>query len=226
MTTVHRVRTAFATVAIVLAGPTTAWAGMPRVTTALNEVAAQRIEVVSFFLVVLLLAAAGVRWLWNGLTADSPRLPRLGYGRAIGMVVIWGAVFVLVLAMISGARELMTPGAWKPDGATYKLSDDAKSGALAPVGPTEDERRRKLDDLRVALWTFAAANDGSLPSDQAIPTVPETSWRTPHPSGMRYLYIPGDTTDPTGSPRRWWPMSRNCSANTALPCSPMAKSAG
>ena len=60
------------TVAVLLAGPTPAWAGMPRVTAVLTEVAAQRVEVISFFLVVLLLAAAGVRWLWNGLTADFP----------------------------------------------------------------------------------------------------------------------------------------------------------
>ena len=192
-----------AAVAVVLAGPAFAWAGMPRVTTVLNEVAAQRVEVISFFLVVLLLAAAGVRWLWNGLTADFPRLPRLGYGRALGVVVVWGAAFVLVLAMISGARELMTPGAWKPDGVTYKLADGTMSTAPEPppAGPSEDQRRRKLDDLRVVLWTHAAAHEGSFPADMMVPTIPESLWQTPHPSGMRYLYVPGGTTDPTG-PRR------------------------
>ena len=38
--------------------------------------------------------------------------------------VVWGSLFVLVLTMISGARELMTPGAWKKDGITYVLEDE------------------------------------------------------------------------------------------------------
>ena len=32
----------------------------------------------------------------------------------------------VVLAMISGARELMTPGAWEKHGATYRLKEEAK----------------------------------------------------------------------------------------------------
>ena len=76
----------------------------------------------SFFLMVLLVSAALVRWVWNGLRpATAARLPRLSYGKAVGVVVLWGLLFSVVLAMISGARELMTPGAWERDGATYKL---------------------------------------------------------------------------------------------------------
>jgi len=51
-------------------------------------------------------------------------LPRLSFGRALAGVILWGLLFFIVLTMISGARELMTPGAWKKDGATYKLADD------------------------------------------------------------------------------------------------------
>ena len=36
-------------------------------------------------------------------------------------VVLWGLLFMLVLTMISGARELLTPGAWEKKGATYQL---------------------------------------------------------------------------------------------------------
>jgi hypothetical protein len=79
--------------------------------TGLNEVARQRLEVVSFFLLGLLACAAVIRSLWNGLRKDFPILPRLSYARALGMIVLWGLLFVLVLTMITGASELMTPGA-------------------------------------------------------------------------------------------------------------------
>ncbi len=42
------------------------------------------------------------------------------------MVVLWGLLFTVVLAMISGARELMTPGAWEKQGATYRLKEGGK----------------------------------------------------------------------------------------------------
>jgi hypothetical protein len=103
------------------AGP--AYAGMPA-PFVLTDLARQRVEVISFFVVALLLAAGAIQSLWNMLRRDFTRLPRLGYGRALGVVVLWGLLFVVVLAMISGARELMTPGAWQRDGATYRLADD------------------------------------------------------------------------------------------------------
>jgi hypothetical protein len=52
---------------------------------------------------------------------DFVRLPVLTFGRALALVTLLGFLFVLVLTMISGARELMTPGAWVKDGLKYKL---------------------------------------------------------------------------------------------------------
>jgi hypothetical protein len=179
----------------------TLFAGMPS-PSVLTEPAKLRLEVISFFLVALLLSAVVIRWLWNGLARDFPRLPRLSHGRALGLVAIWGAAFVLVLTMISGARELMTPGAWQRDGATYKLADaDAPppvSREVQPSGPSEDDRRRKLDDLRLALWAYAATHGGTFPPTPDEPGVPAEKWQTPHASGMRYLYVPGRKLDPTG----------------------------
>ena len=50
-----------------------------------------------------------------------PNLPKLNFWRALGLTVLWGLLFMVVLTMISGGRELMTPGAWDRQGATYKL---------------------------------------------------------------------------------------------------------
>lgn len=108
---------------LLLARP--AAAGMPAPYT-MNDLARLRIETISFFLMALLASAAVIRWIWNGLRrggggGSASRLPHLSYAKALGVVVLWGLLFSVVLAMISGARELMTPGAWDRDGATYKL---------------------------------------------------------------------------------------------------------
>ena len=63
-----------------LVWPSPVLAGMPSVQ--LSDWAVLRVQTISFFLVILLLAAAVVRWLWNLLAAGFPRLPRLTYRRA------------------------------------------------------------------------------------------------------------------------------------------------
>jgi hypothetical protein len=107
---------------LLLAWPTAAWAGMspPPV---LTEVARARLQSLSFFLVLFFVAAGVVMLLWNALRRDWTWMPRLTYRKALGVVALWGLLFVLVLAMISGARELLTPGAWERSGAQYRLSD-------------------------------------------------------------------------------------------------------
>ena len=96
-------------------------AGMPSFT--LSDVAKLRLDSISFFLACLLLSAWGVKALWNSLAHDFPRLPRMSYFRALSVITLWGFLFVLVLTMISGARELLTPGAWEKQDVTYKLKD-------------------------------------------------------------------------------------------------------
>src|SRR5579884_3207954 len=69
----------------------------------LNESAEARIQAISFFLAGLLLATAAVQVLWNLLRRDFPRMPRLTFGKALAGVLLWGTLFILVLAMVAGA---------------------------------------------------------------------------------------------------------------------------
>jgi hypothetical protein len=85
----------------------------------------------SFFVACLLLSAWGVKGLWNSLRRDLIWLPTIGYRGALGLVILWGFLFVIVLTMISGARELMTPGAWKKQGWTYKLAESSPADDTA-----------------------------------------------------------------------------------------------
>ncbi len=90
----------------------------------LKEEPHQRLQVISFFLLGIGLSSLGVMASWNFLARDFRSLPRLSFSKAISLVVLCGLLFVVVLTMISGARELMTPGAWKKSGITYTLDDD------------------------------------------------------------------------------------------------------
>lgn len=111
-----------------------AWAGMaapllediPRYLT-LTNIARLRLHAVSFFAGCLFGIAWAIQAVWNSLARDFPRLPRISYARSLGLMGLWGLLFLLVLTMISGARELMTPGAWKKNGLTYQLAEPAQS---------------------------------------------------------------------------------------------------
>ena len=179
-----------------------AHAGMPSI--ALSDLARMRVQSISFFLTCFLACSWVVQRLWNSLRADFPRLPRLSYGRANGLVALWGLLFLLVLTMISGARELMTPGAWKKEGLTYTLAE-AKPVVIATVLPREAERRASLERLRIALWTYARSHEGRFPPDADAPEVPEEAWRVPDPSGIRYIYRGGLVADRGESPLAYEP---------------------
>ncbi len=114
---------------VVALWPATAWAGMPSF---VPDESTRRIiiterglrfEEIGFFVVVLLLAALVVRWLWNRLAVDFPRLPRLSYGKSLGVVILWGLLFLVVLTMIAAAREMMTPGVWQRQGLLYRIPE-------------------------------------------------------------------------------------------------------
>lgn len=188
-----RLQAAVAVIAGVFCQPALAFAGMPMLT--LNEVARMRLQTISFFLLGFLLSAWFIQLLWNRLRTDFTRLPRLSYGKALGIVVLWGFLFVLVLTMISGARELLTPGAWEKQGATYRLASQASNAGDAAL---EEKRQRQLEQLRTALWSYAQAHAGRFPPHRADPWVPPALWEVPDPSGLYYLYVP----DPTASQAR------------------------
>ena len=185
---------------IVLGQADVARAGMPSIT--LTDLARMRFQTISFFLLGVLACAWAVQRLWNSLGRDFPRLPRLSFGKALGVVTLWGLLFVLVLTMISGARELMTPGAWEKDGYTYQL---AEAQPAATADQHEAERRQALDRLRIALWTYARSHGGRFPPDDDEPDIPEEAWRVPDPSGMTYRYVGGLDADEGHAPLAYEP---------------------
>lgn len=161
--------------------------GDDSVITRLSDFGVLRVQTLSFFFVVFLLSAFALQRLWNRLQRDFPRLPRLTFGKAAGVVVLWSLLLFIVLTMISGARELMTPGAWRKQGWTYKLAEDTK--APAPVD-RDTERRQHMEKLRIALFDFAVFHQGKFPTNDEISTIPDKLWEIPGAPGMRYYYVP------------------------------------
>jgi hypothetical protein len=177
-----------------LAGPAVAlWAGAAhagmRPHPQLTDLGKFRLDVISFFAVAILALALLVKFAWNALARDFAAMPRLSYGKSVGVVLLWGLLFVVVLAMISGARELMTPGAWqrREDGG-YRL-------AGAQADPLEFARRRKLERLRDALWAYAKGHDGAFPPSELVPDVSPEAWESIHPSGANFVYVSGHKAD-------------------------------
>ena len=166
-------------------------AGMPTVT--LTDLAALRVQTISFFLGGLLLAAWGLKAVWNELRRDFPNWPRLTYRAAVGATLVWGLLFLLVLTMIAGARELLTPGAWKRDGLTSKLDDTPANATAAPPNGLLVERRSHLEALGRALLADAAAHGDRFPQRKEAERIDDALWRLPQRPASFYRYL-GDAT--------------------------------
>jgi hypothetical protein len=157
------------------------FAGMPTIN--LTDVARMRLENISFFVAGFFISALLIKLVWNYLASDWTFLPRLSYCKALGIVALWGLLFVLVLTMISGARELMTPGAWEKKGFVHQLVNDRAKQM--------QERKERLGALKDALWKYADAHDNKFPSEKSDPALPASIWDVPHPSEAKYLYVGG-----------------------------------
>ena len=187
-------------IAAFLLVPKTALAGMP--VFMLADLVALRLQTISFFLLVILLVGFALQRLWNRLHQDFPSLPRLSYRGALCFVLLWGLAFQLVLTMISGARELMTPGAWERDRATYKLR---QTRSASEEDQLHVARHQKLERLRAALWQHAEQNNGRFPPDDFGPEIAEDLWLVLDPARLHFVYLGGSVADVSRAPLAFEP---------------------
>jgi hypothetical protein len=172
-------------------------AGMPTVT--FSDLAQARLQTISFFLLGFLASAFLVRLLWNRLQRDVVWLPRISYRTALAGTTLWGLLFLLILTMISGARELLTPGAWERQGSNHRLAapGDSATQLVDPEAgtPGRAERQSKLKDLRTLLWAAAMANGRRLPATREGAGLPEDAWQQPGRIRVQYGYRGGELGD-------------------------------
>jgi len=147
----------------------------------LSDVVRLRLEDISFFTFVLLLAALGIRFLWNYLARDFTWLPRLNYWKSLCLTILLGLLMLLILMIIAGARELLTPGAWARQGSHYRPND---------LGNPE-LRQQSLESLRAALILYAQSHQGQFPPHEFVPEIPAKIWQAPDSAGTRYVYLSG-----------------------------------
>ncbi|QDT88498.1 hypothetical protein [Gimesia algae] len=168
-------------------------AGMPGASIDLTEIAQLRLQSISFFLLLFLLSAWGLKKLWNMLARDFPKLPVITFKAALAGTFLWGLMFLFVLTMISGARELLTPGAWEKDGRTYRLTDsESEQETKAAAAALLKERRSKLAELRSALFMHVATHDGSYPAKIEDASFADEFWMQPGDVNVKYGYVPGE----------------------------------
>lgn len=156
-------------------------AGMTVIT--LTDMARVRLDALSFFIFLYLIISWLVKLLWNHLAKSFPALPVLDYRRALGLVFLSGLLFYVVLTMISGARELLTPGAWEKQGVGYRL----REGGTAAV--TKEDRRQSLRELQAAIWAYAASHQGEAPGGPLAGGIEPQLWK--FSGGGLYCLMPG-----------------------------------
>ncbi|WP_265594477.1 hypothetical protein [Haloferula sp. BvORR071] len=144
-------------------------AGMTVIT--LTDIARARLDALSFFLFAYLFISWLVKLLWNYLGKTFTALPKLNYRRALGLVFLSGMMFYVVLTMISGAREVMTPGAWEKQGIGYRT----REGGVAYLG--KDERRSALRELQEAIWAYAKQHGGKAPPGPLVEGITPELWQ-------------------------------------------------
>lgn len=160
-----------------------AHAGMPSVV--LTDIAKQRLSTISFFLFIYLLASYGIFYLWNWVQTDFPQIPKLTLKKSMGLVLIWGLAFHLLLVIIAGTRELMTPKAWEKAGIVHQLAPDRFQQNM-------EMRQRNLAILKQQVWQLAEKNQGEFPSKKELLAI------SPHilleaTGKLNYNYIEGLT---------------------------------
>ena len=172
--------------------PRVALAGMLSIT--FSDVARLRLQTISFFLVGLLLSAVVIMAIWNSLRRDFSFLPRLSFPKALGLTLLWGLLFIIVLTMISGARELLTPGAWEKQGLTYKLQSENPAVAPLPEKPFA-ELAPRYTQLSVRLFEplakYARDHDGNFPATRDDLSPYTAIWELPDLPGTQYILVPG-----------------------------------
>lgn len=156
-------------------------AGMPAYD--LSDVYRLRIQEISFFVILLLGCALILKFLWNYAFKGIPKVPRIKYLQALALSLLFGLLMLLILTMISGIREVLTPGAWRHQGTSYKLNAPAQ----------EPVRRRSLEHLRSGLMSYAQAHGGKFPATDFSDEINEKLWQSPDENGSHYIYRGGLT---------------------------------
>lgn len=205
MKTAHKTVGLFCFVAVLLCSQAVQ-AGMPM--PVLTRSGTDRLIGMSTALFILMvIVAIPIRLCWNALFVpiktdeNEPTAKPLSYPQALGVTFLGGCLFLLVLVMIAGSRELLSPGAWIPDGAMSKTLYSVERERIAQSTGTDGQRgidllrRDAVVRLRDALMLYIKEHDGRLP-DSIEQSGFGDLWLIPFAAGIQYEYFPTETELP------------------------------
>ncbi len=153
----------------------------------LREIYRLRLEEISFFIALFITCSFLFKLLWNYAVNGFKFIPRINFRQALCLSMLFGFLMLLILTMISGIREILTPEAWRHQGTSYRLNDPSQ----------EPARRRSLEQLRTALFDYARQHEGRFPPHDFVPEISDKLWESPDQFGSRYIYSGGFTTNDT-----------------------------
>ncbi len=154
----------------------------------LTELAGARIDAISFFVLTFILCAFVVRWSWNSLRDVFPSLPVIRFKHALCLMLLSGLLLYVILTMISGARELMTPGAWEKSGITYRLRSEEDAHAPRSTD-AEAPSHRALRRLYANLIAYAGEHNGAFPASPETSGFESSVWSGINRDGHRFSYV-------------------------------------
>ncbi len=179
------------------------FAGMPTVRLT-PEVRGHLSGISSSLFVVLIVASFLIFFCWNRFVRGT-ELPKISWFKSIIVALLGGILFCLILVMIAGSRELLTPGAWKQNGVLYELADNQKDLAdmsaydpvtLVPMNDLPESlaaaRYAAVVRLRNELVRFQHDHFGRLPENIVISDFDPAYWVIPVSGGLTFVYQPKD----------------------------------
>lgn len=181
----------------------TVWAGMPSIR--LTPEVHNNLTGISFALFVILIVVSLLIFICWNLLFRGKDLPKITWFKSLIIALLGGVLFCLILVMIAGSRELLTPGAWKQKGVLYELSE--KEVVLSRMPAYDPQTLLPLNDLpeslvaaryaaivrlRNALVQFQKDHDGKLPESIAKSGFVLDYWTIPASGDLFYVYQPKD----------------------------------
>lgn len=155
----------------------------------LSDFAIDRLQLISVFLLGMTVSTLVVRSIWNSFRQDFSTLPEFDFRKAFTLVSLWGLLFVVVLTMISGAWELMSPGAWITKGNTYVLKEDSQTSALNSYDAATLNRRQQHLELVYSVLAEEFLQHESLPTELDEDVLPGRLREVPDTFGLDYVYV-------------------------------------
>ena len=161
-----------------------------------SETGLLRINMISFFLALLVFCSYFIKNTWNQIRVDFLYLPRLTFKKSFLITSMIGLLLLVFMTFTIGANKFITAETWS--NKTIKESSDHTQQEEKVLNREEDEkyvlslkRKLHLQQLKDALWKYASENEGDFPESIGSSEFPDEYWILPELYELKYQYFKG-----------------------------------